>query len=102
MQNLRFLNEAAFVSDKSLLKEIHDTPATTKKGILPTACLTCGASLCIRKDIHYKIIVQSTDPVVVLSNITFILKVSVLATLKLKGRPDFFLSNSMHKCEELI
>ena len=31
MQNLRFLNEAAFVSDKSLLKELYNTPATTKE-----------------------------------------------------------------------
>ena len=31
MQNLCFLDETAFVSDKSLLKELYDTPATTKK-----------------------------------------------------------------------
>ena len=66
MQNLRFLNEAAFVSDKSLLKELYDTPATTKKepmGIVllspNCACLTCGASLCIRKDRPSRVIIYT-------------------------------------------
>jgi hypothetical protein len=117
MQNLRCLNEAAFVSDKSLLKELYNTPTTAKKepmGIVLLSpnctCLTCGASLCIRKDrpsrvivytdsdgIHYQPhttenIVRNTDLVdnVVLSNIiTSILKVSVLTISILKYRPDF-------------
>ena len=66
MQNLRFLNEAAFVSDKCLLKELYDTSTTIKKepmGIVLLSpnrtCLICGAHLCIRKDRPSRVVVYT-------------------------------------------